>query len=102
MSDLSDLGVHVAAVCVDPPEKSKPVVENNKLTFPILADKRLELIRALDLEHKGGGPGGTDIAMPANMLMDAHGRVLWSYVSTTTEDRLAPQVVLEHVRSAIP
>lgn len=46
-------------------------------TFPILSDPNTDVIRRLDLLHKGGGPGGHDISRPAEFLVDRSGTVRW-------------------------
>ncbi|RJP34287.1 MAG: hypothetical protein C4547_11240 [Phycisphaerales bacterium] len=99
--EFRKLGVTLAAVSVDSPEQSRRVVEARGLPFPILADQEQTLIGALGLVHAGGGPGGADIAIPAHVLVDRQGRILWRYVSDKVQNRLDPSDVLEHVRSAI-
>ena len=89
------------AISVDAPVDSKRVVKRTGLGFDILADEDRSLISQLGLVHKGGGPGGSDIASPSIMLVDATRRILWRYRSTRIQDRLSPEDVLEQVRSAV-
>jgi len=105
--DLTAMGVTLVAISVDPPERSRDVVERDGLPFSILADERMDVIGSLGLVHRGGGPGrseipgGSDIAIPAHVLVDADGRVLWKYVSDRIQNRLVPRDVLEHVRASL-
>lgn len=99
--ELAAMGVTLVAISVDSPERSREVVERDGLAFSILADERFDVIEPLGLVHRGGGPGGSNIAIPAHVLVDADGRVLWKYVSDRVQNRLAPRDVLGHVRSAM-
>lgn len=99
--ELASLGVHMAAVSVDSPSESRRVVDRLELPFPILSDEERRLIRELGLVHKSGGPGGTDIAVPAHVLIDPTGRVLWRHTSDRIHDRLAPGQVTDAVSAAL-
>jgi peroxiredoxin len=46
-------------------------------TFTILSDPHADVIRQYDLLHAGGGPNGTDIARPAEFLLDSTRTVRW-------------------------
>ncbi|MFN0136280.1 MAG: peroxiredoxin family protein, partial [Phycisphaerae bacterium] len=63
-AELQKLGVRLAGIAVDPPEKARGVVESQKLPFPILADTTRATLVAYDLVHKGAYPGGEDGAVP--------------------------------------
>jgi peroxiredoxin len=71
------LGVRTVAISVDSPEQSEDLRKKAGLTFPILSDSDTTAIRAYDLLHLGGGPGGHDIARPGEFLVDSHGVVRW-------------------------
>jgi peroxiredoxin Q/BCP len=65
-NDFRGLGVHIAAVAVDSPERSDRVRRQYELPFPILCDAQKEVVRAWSLfnaEEKGG------IAIPAVLLL---------------------------------
>jgi peroxiredoxin len=49
----------------------------------ILSDQQPETIRRYNLLHKAGGPEGSDIARPAEFLVDSSGTVRWT---SFTED----------------
>ena len=85
------------AVSVDAPKDSKRVVEKNKLPFSILGDEQRETIRAYGLVHAKGGPGGGDVAIPADILIDRDGKILWKHVSTNVTDRPYTEEILDVV-----
>lgn len=99
--ELADLGVRLVAVSVDPAQRSRDVVERQHLPFTILADEQARLIRQFGLLHPGGGPGDTDIALPAHVLIDRERQIRWKYVADRIQNRLSPQQVLGHVQAAL-
>lgn len=86
---------------MDAPRDSKGVVKRTNLPFDILADQSRSLLSDLGLLHKGGGPSGSDVAVPSIMLVNAERHILWQYRSESVQDRLNPEVVLDHVRHAV-
>jgi peroxiredoxin len=99
--DLHDLGVTIVALSTDPPERSRTVVERNHLPFPILADEDGRIIDHFGLRHVGGGPRGTDIAIPAHILIGADRRIRWRHVARRIHDRLPADRVLASVRASL-
>jgi peroxiredoxin len=63
---------------VDAPEVSRTLAGKAGYTFPILSDPQAETIRRYNLLHKAGGPEGSDIARPAEFLVDSSGTVRWT------------------------
>jgi peroxiredoxin len=63
---------------VDTPEVSRNLASKTGYTFPILSDPEAETIRRYSLLHKAGGPEGSDIARPAEFLVDSSGTVRWT------------------------
>ena len=98
--ELKKLGGTVAAVSVDAAEDSRRVVERNKLPFPILCDTSGAIIRAYGLVHKDGGPTG-DVAIPAHVLIERSGRIVWRWASHRVQDRPDPQVVIDRIHSLL-
>lgn len=92
-------GGQIFAVSVDPPERSRKVVEKYQIPFPILADVDRKVIKEYGLVHAHGGPDDSDIAIPANILIDKSGRVIWRYISRTAYDRADPAITLEKIRA---
>ena len=70
--------MHPVAISVDTPEVSRNLAGKTGYTFPILSDPTCETIRRYNLLHKGGGPEGSDIARPAEFLVDPSGTVRWT------------------------
>ena len=77
MSEFGKRGIRVAAVSVDPVEVSRKFAKKAGITFPLLSDADKNVIRTYDLLHIGGGHNGTDIARPAEFLIDPAGTVRW-------------------------
>lgn len=84
--ELKQHGGRAMAVCVDSPADSRRVVETDRLNFPILADVDHKTLRAYDLVHNGGGPKGTDCAIPAHLLIDRSGRIVWRHIARRFQD----------------
>ena len=53
------------------------------------------MIRRYDLLHRGAGPKGTDIARPAEFLIDSSGIILWVNLTENVAVRARPEQVLE-------
>lgn len=89
------------ALSVDPPEISRRVVERAELPFPILSDESGAVLGRLGLIHEHGGPDGSDIALPAHLLIDTDRHLRWTYVSDRIQNRLSPDEVVREVRAAL-
>jgi peroxiredoxin len=70
--------VRPVAISVDTPAVSRNLAGKAGYTFPILSDPQTETIRRYNLLHKAGGPEGSDIARPAEFLVDSSGTVRWT------------------------
>ncbi len=68
--ELDQLGVRLFAVSVDSQEDARRLAIREGLRFPILCDTEREVIGAYGLRHEGGGLDGSDIAIPAHVLID--------------------------------
>jgi peroxiredoxin len=88
-------GIRVVAISVDPPEISKRHCQKMGFTFPILSDAKAEVVRRYDLLHKGAGPGGSDIARPAEFLIDSSGTIRWVNLTENAAVRARPEQVLK-------
>ena len=64
-------------------------------TYPFLSDAKGEVIRRYDLLHPAGGPGGTDIARPAEFLIDSTGTIRWANLTENAAVRVRPEQVLK-------
>lgn len=66
-AELTALGLGLAAISVDAPERSAALVEQLRLPFPLLCDTAREVVRALGVfneKEKGG------IAYPSTFVLD--------------------------------
>lgn len=95
---MSRIGGRMMAVSVDTPEQSRRVVESRKLPFPILADTQRQVVQAYGLIHKGAGPKGSDVAIPAHVLIDRDGRIAWRHAAKRIQDRPAPSDDLNAIK----
>ena len=68
-------------MCVDSPAENRAVHEARKLPFPIVADVDRGIVRDWGVLHAAGGPKGSDIALPAQFLIDRSGNVRWSFIA---------------------
>jgi peroxiredoxin len=73
------------------------VVQAEGLPFRILADTTRGVIRRYGLLHAGGGPGDSDIAVPAQFLLRPDGSIAWRHVSRRIQDRADPGETLAAV-----
>ena len=83
------------AISVDSPEDSRKLIEQAGYTFPFLSDQKTEVIRRYDLLHQGAGENGTDIARPAEFLVDKTGTVRWLNLTENYFRRARPEEVLD-------
>jgi len=88
-------GAEVAAISVDPPERSAAMRRDLQLPFTILCDTARKVITEwglLNPREKGG------IAFPATFLIDRHG-VVRMREQENTMSRVPPARMLEYLRA---
>jgi peroxiredoxin len=95
ISEFEARGIRVVAISVDPPDTSRRYRQKLGFTFAFLSDAKIEVIRRYDLLHAGAGPRGTDIARPAEFLIDPSGIVRWVNLTENIAVRARPEQVLE-------
>jgi peroxiredoxin len=95
LTDFTARGIRVVAISVDPPDTRYPHARRLGLTYTLLSDPGAEVIRHYDLLHSGGGPEHTDIARPAEFLLDPTGTVRWANLTESVTVRARPEQVLE-------
>jgi peroxiredoxin len=96
LGEFDARGIRVAGVSVDQPEINRRRSQKPGYTFLLLSDPKTEVIRRYDVLHPGAGPKGSDIARPAEFLIDSSGVVRW--VNLT--DNIAVRARLGQVLSA--
>jgi peroxiredoxin len=84
----------VVAISVDPVDINQIHCKKMGYTFPVLSDPKAEVIRRYDLLHRHGGPKGSDIARPAEFLVDRSGTVQWRNLTESITVRALPEQVL--------
>ena len=86
------------AIGVDPPDKSREIVEAYDLTFPVLSDTETKAIHAYGVVHPKGDPiNDMDIARPATFILDREGRVAWYHLPENWRIRPRPEELLEEL-----
>lgn len=89
--------MRLAAISVDPPEKSRELCRKQGYSYTFLSDPKAEVIRRYDVLHPKAGPGGQDIARPAEFLIDSTGTVRWVNLTEDYRVRARPEEVLKIV-----
>jgi peroxiredoxin len=85
---------------VDAPEISRRERQKLGYTYTFLSDPKAEVIRRYDVLHRGAGPKGTDVARPAEFLIDSSGTVRWVNLTENIAVRARPKQVLEAFRES--
>jgi peroxiredoxin len=84
----------VVAISVDPVAITQQQCHKMGFTYTFLSDPKAEVIRRYDLLHPGAGPHGSDIARPAEFLIDRSGKILWVNLTESIAVRARPDQVL--------
>ena len=93
---LRSKGGDIVAVSTEPVAK----LQRGRQQFPELpcilaSDENGDTVSALHLQHDSFGRIGRILAIPANILMDQNGTVVWAHYASIVMDRPSPQVVLQ-------
>lgn len=99
LQEFERLGIRVAAISVDAPAVSQELARKAGYTFPILSDPKASVIRRYDVLHAGVGIGGTDVARPAEFLLDRNGVVRWRNLTEDYRVRARADEVIEKAAS---
>ena len=97
LDEFDARGIRVLGISVDPPGTNLEHRRRQGYTFTLLSDPTLEVIRRYDLVHAGAGPGGSDIARPAEFLVDSTGTVRWRELTDSYTARARPEQILQAV-----
>ena len=104
--------VQILGVSVEPPEDGKKLLERvtqdckedrphiplDPYPLRLLSDPNAQLIRTVGVEHEGHWKGL--IAKPVTFVVDAEGKIRWSYDGDSASDRPSP-VALARVAVAV-
>jgi peroxiredoxin len=102
LSEFDARGIRVVGISVDPPDVNRRNSQKLGYTFPLLSDPDAKIIRRYDVLHSAAGPKGTDIARPAEFLLDSNGIVRWVNLTENIAVRARPQQVLEALNQVGP
>jgi len=95
LQELESRGIQVVAISVDTPDINRRQKQKLGYAYTFLSDPKAEVIRRYDLLHRGAGPKGTDIARPAEFLVDSTGTIRWVNLTENIAVRARPEQVLE-------
>jgi peroxiredoxin len=95
LAELESPGIRVVALSVDAPEINRRQRQKLHFTYTFLSDPKAGVIRRYDLVHAGAGPKGTDIARPAEFLIDSNGIIRWVNLTENIAVRARPEQVLK-------
>jgi peroxiredoxin len=102
--ELQELGLKLVAVSHDSVEELQRFKRGHDWDVTLVADPDLEIIRRYNLQNHNFTPKGgpfRDMAIPASILIDAEGKVLWINQATDFRVREHPDKVLVEVRAAL-
>jgi peroxiredoxin len=101
---LRELGLRLVGVSHDSVEELNKFKRGRDWDMTLVADPDLEIIRRYNLQNHNFTPKGgpfRDMAIPATILIDADGKVLWMSQASDFRVRLHPDKVLAEVRAAL-
>jgi len=102
LSEFDARGIRVVGISVDPPDVNRRHSQKLGYTFPLLSDPDAKIIRRYDVLHRMAGPKGTDIARPAEFLLDSNGIVRWVNLTENIAVRARPGQVLQALNQFNP
>ncbi|MFL6196739.1 MAG: redoxin domain-containing protein, partial [Thermoanaerobaculia bacterium] len=79
----------------DPPATTRGHLAKMGWTYTFLSDAKTEVARRYDLLHAKAGPEGSDIARPAEILIDPSGTIRWVDLTEDFRVRTRPETVLK-------
>jgi len=82
-------GAEVLAISVDPPEKSRELAQQLKISFPLLSDREHKVIDQYDILDPSG-----KFSIASVFVVDKKGIVRWSYVADDYKVRPLDEVIL--------
>jgi peroxiredoxin len=96
LPEFENRNCKIIGVSVDPPDLTRErVIQPLRLGYTILSDARREVIEKYKIVHRGAGMAGTDVARPAEFLIDPQGVVRWTEFTENWRIRARPEQILE-------
>lgn len=102
--ELRALGLRLVAVSHDSVEDLQRFKRGRDWDVTLVADPDLEIIRRYNLQNHNFTPKGgpfRDMAIPATILIDADGKVLWMSQASDFRVRSHPAKVLSDIRAVL-
>jgi peroxiredoxin len=102
--ELRALGLKLVAVSHDSVAELRQFKTRHDWDMTLVADPDLEIIRRYNLQNRNFTPKGgpfRDMAIPATILIDADGKVLWMSQASDFRMRSHPAKVLAEVRAVL-
>lgn len=99
--EFDQRGVKVVTVSTDLPEEIAAERHRHGLQATMLSDKQLVVTDAFGLRNTAihsGPPSDEALPVPATLLVDSEGTVLWMDISEDYQRRSDPSVILEAMR----
>lgn len=90
---LESVGGKLVAISPDPVKEAKSVTTRQKLSYDLLSDEKVEVIRTLGLFFHESTMD-KDTTIPAHFLVDRNGRIAWRWIARKTHDRPDPADVI--------
>jgi len=90
---FQEAGAEVVTVAVASLESVEGWCQRAGIPYPMLADPEHRVAEAYGVYNLWGD----GLAAPAVFVIDADGRIVWSYVSRDPNDRPGAQAILEHL-----
>ncbi len=97
LNEFNARGVRLAAISVDSPAVNRGHCAKQGYTYTFLSDAGAEVIRRYGLLHPRGGAEGSDVARPAEFLVDPDGVVRWVNLTEDYRVRARADEVLQLV-----
>ena len=91
LASLEAAGVRAVAISADTNDESRELRRKANLTFPLLSDRKAEVIRSYDLLVPNGGEDNRDISGIAEFLLDSSGTVRWRHFGETKAERFVDE-----------
>ena len=95
LADFNSRGIRVVAIGVDATDVTRQHCQKLGFTFVFLSDSKAEVVGRYGLLPQGAGPQGTDIARPAEFLIDSTGTIRWVNLTHSVTVRARPEQVLK-------
>lgn len=96
---LESHGYQILALTPDPPADLEVAARENKLTFTLLSDGRLQAARAFGVAFQTAG--ASPLPVPAVFIVDRKGQIKFQYVNPDFRVRLDPDVLLAAAKASL-